>query len=88
MQLCQLFTSLAKIEVSSTIDFGYLSFDINKPFLDQVDEILDALKDIYESCYKVYTKTKESFEKEPLDIDIDYGNTFEGFLETIVGKED
>ena len=88
MQLCQLFASLAKVEISSTIDLGYLSFDINKPFLDQVDEILDALKNVYESCYRLYTKTKESFEKDPVDIDVDYGNTFEGFLETIVGGKE
>ena len=43
---------------------GSLSFDINKPFLDQVDETLDALKNVYESCYRLYTKTKESFEKK------------------------
>ena len=88
IQLCKLFASLAKVEISSTIDLGYLSFDINKPFLDQVDEILDALKDVYESCYRLYTKTKESFEKDPVDIDVDYGNTFEGFLEIIVGGKE
>ena len=86
MKMCGVFATLAKVEIGSTLDLGYLSFDTSKPFLDQVDDTLKALKEVYESCYRIYAKTKESFEESPVDIDIEYDKTFEGFLEAMVGR--
>lgn len=86
MKMCEIFAMLAKVEVNSTIDLGYLSFDTSKPFLDQVDETLEALKQVYESCKRIYDKTKESFEESPENIGEEYDGTFEGFLEAIVGR--
>lgn len=88
-KLFTLFTALMHVVIDSTINIGYLSYDTDKPFVEQTEGVLKELKDIYKHCKHIYEKTKQSFEESPAeDIGVEYDKTFESFLKIVVGREE
>ena len=50
-----------KSVISNTIEYVYVNYDINKPFLEQVEENKKILKDFYELIKGLFNVMKESY---------------------------